>query len=419
MFLTYSDQSTNPLHRYLDLHCNFDYTNWILSFNKIFQEVIVYDQAKNFIEKGSDATQDEIIEIIRRERPKYLIWPSMSYEISEITFQKARDLGVATIGFFFDDATRFDEYSIHFIPFIDYIVTVDNKSSGKKYEKLGANSIYCGFFPSKQVFLKKPVQKMYDVSFVGSNIADREEYISFLRSNGINIHTFGKDWNSKYLTTKEMVHIYNKSKINLNFVKSYHSSQKQIKARVFEICLSGGFLLTEHVDELTDYYTIGKDIDTFNTKEEAIAKINYYLKNDQKRDKIANAGYQKTKTFYSFEQSIHTLFSGIEKGTIQKNQCHRVVLSKKAVKNRYNWHFRAAYGWFQLGNFKQSKEQLNHAKKYGPNFNIKSLVLKIFNHLPAEFSTEKCKIILKYFIGILNLPTKARNHCFPKHINDI
>jgi len=72
---------------------------------------------------------------------------------------------------------------------------------------------------------------------------DREQYINELKKRNIPIHVFGKEWAcAKRVPFEEMIDIFASSKIDLNF----SSTQKQIKGRIFEVCLAGGFLLTEY-----------------------------------------------------------------------------------------------------------------------------------------------------------------------------
>lgn len=47
--------------------------------------------------------------------------------------------------------------------------------------------------------------------------------------------------------------------------------------RIFEVTGCGAFLLTEHYDNLADYFEIGKEIETFRDARELLEKVRYYL----------------------------------------------------------------------------------------------------------------------------------------------
>jgi len=60
--------------------------------------------------------------------------------------------------------------------------------------------------------------------------------------------------------------------------------------RFFETLTVGSFLLTENQSNITDYLNPGYDLETFSSLAELEAKIVYYLKNDELREKIAYSG---------------------------------------------------------------------------------------------------------------------------------
>lgn len=45
--------------------------------------------------------------------------------------------------------------------------------------------------------------------------------------------------------------------------------------------------------ELTDYFTIGVDLETYSSMDELVDKCTYYLAHDEERKQIAKNGYEK------------------------------------------------------------------------------------------------------------------------------
>lgn len=105
----------------------------------------------------------------------------------------------------------------------------------------------------------------------------------------------------------DMPKIFKCSKINLNITS--RTIRTGLSLRIFDIMGSGGFLLTNFQQELPDYFEIGKDMDVFFTQEDLIQKVDYYLKNDNKRKYIAQNGYEKVKMYHSYENRIKEMIN--------------------------------------------------------------------------------------------------------------
>jgi ubiquinone/menaquinone biosynthesis C-methylase UbiE/predicted O-methyltransferase YrrM/glycosyltransferase involved in cell wall biosynthesis len=72
--------------------------------------------------------------------------------------------------------------------------------------------------------------------------------------------------------------------------------------RIFEATGCGTFLLTEHHENLSAYFTPGVEIETFRDSAELIDKILYYLKHPERRKAIARRGQERCLTMYSMKQ---------------------------------------------------------------------------------------------------------------------
>lgn len=88
---------------------------------------------------------------------------------------------------------------------------------------------------------------------------------------------------------KEMPLIFKLSKINLNItVRSIASGLPQ---RIWDVLACGGFLITNYQPEIDEYFKNGEQIVTYNSYEELVDKVNYYMVHDKEREKIAYNGY--------------------------------------------------------------------------------------------------------------------------------
>jgi len=108
--------------RYLGAYLPFD-IYLLKPLKEIFSKVVLYDYLKRRAEIGIDSMNSEIIELINKERPKYVLWTSFYYDVKESTLDAIRKSGTKLIGIYFDDEWRFDSYSKYWIPYLDFCVT--------------------------------------------------------------------------------------------------------------------------------------------------------------------------------------------------------------------------------------------------------------------------------------------------------
>ncbi len=105
------------------------------------------------------------------------------------------------------------------------------------------------------------------------------------------------------------------SVISLNFADSglvfsglVPRRSRQIKARTFEVPGAGGFLMSEHAENLDSFYVAGKEIVTFTGLGDLVDKINFYLAHSTERDEIAWRGYVRTRNEHTYEDRFRELF---------------------------------------------------------------------------------------------------------------
>lgn len=181
-----------------------------------------------------------------------------------------------------------------------------------KYRAMGLNST---FLPSSfDVSCEEDSGSRYefDISFVGAvtGKGDRQRYLAALRKRGFNVKVFGKDSLAGPVSRAEMYKVFKKSKINLNFTgvakgklqdRDFQSQTlfKQIKGRCQEISLCGGFVLSEYAFGIEKLFEPGVDFSIFEGIDELVAKCDFYLSNDEIREKIAARGHQRAEREYS------------------------------------------------------------------------------------------------------------------------
>lgn len=106
---------------------------------------------------------------------------------------------------------------------------------------------------------------------------------------------------------KQMPEIFRKSKINLNI--TLRSITSGMPLRALDIMGAGGFLLSNYQQELAENFIDGEELVLFDSKEDMLEKIAYYLAHEDKRREIAYNGWRKVQQEYSYELQLAKIFS--------------------------------------------------------------------------------------------------------------
>lgn len=184
-----------------------------------------------------------------------------------------------------------------------------SKSAITKYLVEGGNPMYKDYAGNEKIYKNLKLEKEYDIGFVGASYGIRGEYIDYLSNHGINVYSKGSGWDKGFATDEEMIEIFNKSKIVLGFSTVGKNDDIYIlKGRDFEVPFTGSFYITGYHDELKEYFEIGKDIETYTSKEDLLKKVKYYLKNEEEREQIAKNSYHKCIDNYTAKKSYEKVF---------------------------------------------------------------------------------------------------------------
>lgn len=353
---------------------------------ELFSEVIVYDYVEHIISGGINSMNQKLIELVRRERPAYVIWVSAYFEFPEKTFDLIRKEGSRIVGFFFDDEWRFNLYSKWWIPHIDYFVTNDSERVSS-YMELGARAVHTAPYNGIPVDVNwEKVKEKHDVSFVGDKKYDRARYIDAIRQKDIQVSVFGAGWGTRYVPFSEMIDIFTNSKINLNFSKALHKKMGW-KGRIFQVCMAGGFLLTEYRPGIENYFEIGKEIVCFDGIKEMLGKIEFYLNHDVERRAIARAGWEKAAGKYTPFQMMAEVFDKIfsmEKAGSQNREtkiCH-LRISRRMRKDFSHYYYRWGVGLLASGSKRSWKDAFNLSLSYD-HFNMWAWSFRLIGFLPC------------------------------------
>lgn len=105
----------------------------------------------------------------------------------------------------------------------------------------------------------------------------------------------------------QMPQVFKQSKINLNI--SLRSIKSGIPLRAFDIMGSGGFLLSNFQADFLDDFIPGEDFVYYESKENLLQKIDYYLAHDKERQDIAENGHNKVAAGHTYRHRVKEMLS--------------------------------------------------------------------------------------------------------------
>lgn len=107
----------------------------------------------------------------------------------------------------------------------------------------------------------------------------------------------------------EMPSIFKSSKINL--CPTHRAIRSGIPLRSLDIMACKGFLLSNYQPELAEYFENEQDCIMYDSFEDAIEKIKFYLAQDDERERIAANGRQKIEENFNLKSRLLDILSSL------------------------------------------------------------------------------------------------------------
>lgn len=285
--------------------------NFLNSLVNMGHHIIRLDYPKD--KKSGKIISEMILDVVIRYSPDLLFTVLIRDELDiEVIREISVNTETITFNWFCDDDWRFESFSKYWAPAFNWVVT-NAKSAFPKYKEIGyRNVIYAQWACNHFLYRKLEYPRIHDVTFVGQAHGNRRQIIDELRKNGMDVKTWGVGWKNGRLSQVEMIKVFNQSKINLNLSEASVGEIDEVKSRDVEIPGCGGFIITGAPEnEISEYYDIGKEIVHYESTQDLIDKIKYYLDHGSERESIAKAGYIKTINEHTYERRFTDVFRRI------------------------------------------------------------------------------------------------------------
>lgn len=350
---------------YLNLHPPLiELGHDVIDFDYDFTEHLNYYDMRDpehqaFIAQNRPLLENRLIDqITRQHRMKPIdLFFSYFYDafVSPEVIDEIRRLGIVTVNFYCNAVHQF-----HLIktiaPHYDYCM-VPEREAVQSYLAVGAHPVHIQMAANPSFYRPYDLPIRYPVTFVGQKYLNRPEYMYYLYRHGIDVHAFGPGWadpsplsvrqrframrrrvksalkaTSQHsspsakpmpqlprrrcgtaLSDEELVNMYSRSAISLNFSEVHDQAtgaiKRHIRLRDFEAPMSGAFYFTGAQEELSTYYEPGKEIIEYDTKEELLDKVRYYLRHETEAQRIRAAGTQRARRDHTWKKRFEQFFA--------------------------------------------------------------------------------------------------------------
>jgi len=299
----------------------YEYRHFLPALRNLGHEIAFLDSWNRSAHANFADLNRKLLETVQQERPDVLFCVLVHYEIWTETLDLIRSaFGVRVVNWGTDDSWKYEQFSRFIAPHVDLYATT-YASTLDLARGQGLTNFHRTQWAADKGNLLAPLPARncrFPASFVGSAYGNRTKWIEMLRSRGVEVQCFGHGWRDGVLEDDKLVAVMRQSVICLNFADSPPQLSgggsrfnRQLKARTFEVPGSGGFLLTQTAEGIEDYYLPGREIAIFNGLEDLVSSIRYYLEHPDERDRIANAGFQRTAEEHTYERRFAELLKAL------------------------------------------------------------------------------------------------------------
>lgn len=198
------------------------------------------------------------------------------------------------------------------------------------YKVEGCPALYWPLASDPGVFSSE-VDTVRDINvlFIGNKYGIRSHLIEYLQRHGITVECYGGGWSNGYVNSHQMAELSKRARIILGVGCVGHCNDVYtLKLRDFDAPMSGAMYLTHRNPDLLKIYTEGEEIECYETPEEALIKIQFYLANPNNLEKIAKNGFKKALEDHTWDQRLLKTFEQI--GLVYKNTKSNVTATENA-----------------------------------------------------------------------------------------
>jgi spore maturation protein CgeB len=118
-------------------------------------------------------------------------------------------------------------------------------------------------------------------------------------------------WAGKEAYMKDFADVIRHTKIFLGQDGDGPPPGRHLSNRSFAVVGCGGFYLCRRTSGIEHVYKVGKEVEVFDTDDEMVDKVRYYLENDEARKRIALAGQKKVLEHFTYRSRMEEILNWV------------------------------------------------------------------------------------------------------------
>ena len=288
-------------------------THWlghVEAFKKLGHDFTYWHYDKNYIE--------EMLNKIKDINPDIVIL-GISDVFKGDFLEKLRPLTKAKIVWWYCDFTDYENFGDKDVirrpvdKLIDYIFITNREQIPFYQNKLNIDKVYylpqaCLKREKIEELVSQYKNKLVFVGQVdyGGIRTERVDLLNYIRKN----HPELKLYPNSDLTKKQSygVHHLFYPSVEITLGHSWHNDADMYTSnRLFIVLGNGGFYLCNRFKNMEEMWGIGKHLDVFDNKEEAVEKIKYYQSHPKEREEIRKCGFEYVQKYHNYTIRLQNL----------------------------------------------------------------------------------------------------------------
>ena len=156
------------------------------------------------------------------------------------------------------------------------------------------------------------IKKDIEVLFIGNRYGVRGEIIEYLNQNGIQVTCYGNGWQNGYASAEMNIELSKRAKIILGFgTIAYSKKVYTLKLRDFDALMTGALYITHRNPDLLALFEEGVHLECYETKEELLSKLKYYLVNSPETAAIGLRGQNHAIRHHTWKHRLQSTFEDL------------------------------------------------------------------------------------------------------------